>query len=182
MSRQSSSSFPSPDSSKDSGVCTTPEMKNSLQITSDVDFEEIVQRWESRKKITNPLSLCPIVEKATNIQQKVPSSTHSSTKHAVHELFDSQGLDPRSLNELRATSSADEVHDDSDLVSDFTSITAERKQIEEMADDEDDQREVTPKRQLVPKSTVEKPVSQFEKNARILRWIHGCTMETTTNC
>lgn len=175
MSRQSSSSFPSPDSSKDSGFCTTPEL-NTIQ--TDADFEERVQRWERRKTIANPLVLGPIAEKP---QSKPSSSTHSSsTKNDIHELFDSQGLDPRSLNELQATSSADDVLEDIDLTSDFTSITAERKQIEDQ--EADDEREMTPKRQIVPTTTVEKPVSQFEKNARVLRWIHGCSVATSTNC
>lgn len=160
VSRQSSSSFPSPDSSKDSGVCT-PEM-NGLQIASDTDFEERIQRWERRKTLTNPIpTLCPILENKT-------------VKNEVQELFDSQGLDPRSLNELRSFST-DEPHDDSDLISDFTSITAERKQNEKHVEDE---RETTPKCALV----AEKPVSQFERNARVLKWIHGCSAATSTNC
>jgi hypothetical protein len=136
---------------------------NALQITSDTDFEERIQRWERRKTLTNPIStLCPIVE-------------NKAAKNEVQELFDSQGLDPRSLNELRATFSADEAHDDSDMISDFTSITAERKQIEKQDRDE---RETTPKCSLV----AEKPVSAFERNARVLRWIHGCSAATSTNC
>ncbi|KAI6176143.1 hypothetical protein M3Y97_00766500 [Aphelenchoides bicaudatus] len=177
VSRQSSSSFPSPDSSstKDSGIlCNTPEM-TSMQITSsDADFEERVQRWERRKTValTPSAFLQPINEKVSE-----PRAEATNSKSAVQELFDSQGIDPRLLNEIHASSS--EAHEDSDMVSDFTSITAERKHIEEQADDE---RECTPKAGLPLVSEPEKPVSQFERNAKVLRWIYNCSMATSTNC
>lgn len=112
VSRQSSSSFPSPDSSsKDSGIlCNTPEMA-TLQMSSDVDFEERVQRWERRKTVAlTPNSLLqPINEK-----RPTPKPTTSDSQNAVQELFDSQGIDPRLLSEIHASSS--EAHEDSDVV------------------------------------------------------------------
>lgn len=166
VSRQSSNSFPSPDGSKDSGICTTPE----IAVLNDADFEERVKRWERRRTIVLvPHFLLRPPKEEEDL--KVPVPKHST--NSVQAMF--EGPD------LQTTSSTEEVHEDSDMVSDFTSITAERKK--NIEDEHPDGECISKALSLI--SAPDKPISQFERNTRVLRWlhgVHGCSTTTSTHC
>ncbi|CAD5227759.1 unnamed protein product [Bursaphelenchus xylophilus] len=130
----------------------------------DNDFEERVQRWERRRTVGNNLGIATITAAPglTTSWMEMPSTQD------VEELFDSQGVDPTLLAHSPPTPS-------SDIPSDFTSITAQKER-QDSPDEETVLYSVTCTTQAPP----ERPVSLMEKNARVLRWIHGCSM--ATNC
>ncbi|CAD5221952.1 unnamed protein product [Bursaphelenchus okinawaensis] len=140
-------------------IITANSIMGSLKAT-DPDFVERVQRWERQRTAANNHLAVATVDAAP----AMTSSWMEPSKKDVEELFNSQGLEAALLSPQPSTSV-------SDIPSDFTSITAQKERFEE-----EQLYAVT----CTTQAPAERPVSLMEKNARVLRWIRGCTM--ATNC
>uniref|UniRef100_A0A914Z0U1 Centrosome-associated FAM110 C-terminal domain-containing protein n=1 Tax=Panagrolaimus superbus TaxID=310955 RepID=A0A914Z0U1_9BILA len=185
----------SPTASKDSGahdcsiIGSEVEIDESALKQVDKDFEDRIKRWDSysaphqrissqQQAIARPSIPPPIAPK--------PILTDNHDFKSINKFFDRCGF----TSTTNSTPSETKVNDIEDIQSqsissvdsNFTSITDNKAQLDtnEMEHQTKDCNESDAEQQQKTTTNVaSKPVSIIEKNARVIQWIHGCTLAST---
>jgi hypothetical protein len=191
----------SPTASKDSGAHDCSIFESEIEIDEcaikhvDKDFEERIKRWDScsgAHKINFPQEQATI--RPTIPPPIAPKPILSNKNHdlkIINKFFDRCGLTSitsDSVTEPKVNDTEDvQSQGISSVDSNFTSITDIKVQLETNDDEIEKQQkskdcnesDAEEQQQKTNKNVASKPVSMIEKNARVIQWIHGCTLAST---
>uniref|UniRef100_A0AC34FA14 Centrosome-associated FAM110 C-terminal domain-containing protein n=1 Tax=Panagrolaimus sp. ES5 TaxID=591445 RepID=A0AC34FA14_9BILA len=188
----------SPTASKDSGahdcsiIGSEVEIDESALKQVDKDFEERIKRWDSysspHQRISSQQQDIPRPSIPPPIAPK-PILTENHEFKKIDKFFDRCGL-PSTTDSSASETKVNDVEDVqsqsiSSIDSNFTSITDNKVQLDtnEMEQQTtkgyDNESDAEQQQKTTTTNVASKPVSIIEKNARVIQWIHGCTLAST---